>query len=483
MPFNSLQYFLFLPAVLLVFHFTRDRWRWAVLLLASLGFYATLGDPYLLAALAAVTMTTYLLGIRIGGTGYHSRKTALLWIGIAINLLVLISMKFIHSMAGTGHPSPSGIGRLDLSPAGGTILAIGVSYYTLQAISYLVDIYLGTGEAERHPGRFALYLSVFPKILQGPIERGRDLIPQLRSPYVFDYAEARAGVLRIAGGLFKKMVIADRLAQYVNPVYDNVHAYSGVVFIVVTYLYALQIYYDFSGYTDIALGSARLFGIRLTENFRNPYTATSIADFWRRWHISFSRWILDYIFRPLQMRFRHGGTGGTAAALILTFLASGLWHGVGWGFVVWGSLHGLFLACSVYYKPHQRSIYRKLGVTAGWKSTLWQRFVTFHLVCLAWIFFRANSIADAGYILNHLFAGTGKIARLLTSHERLEMWICVLSLGIMVVLYHLGKRRDKWEYLFSKPAVVRWGFYYATALYILVFGKYFSPQTFIYGKF
>jgi alginate O-acetyltransferase complex protein AlgI len=460
MSFNSLQYFLFLPSVLLLFHFTRDRWRWAVLLLGSLGFYAALGDPYLLAALATVTMTTYALGIRIGRAGSARGKTALLWIGIAINLLVLISMRILHSMT-----------------------VIGVSYYTIQAICYLVDIYLETGEAEAHPGRFALYLSVFPKILQGPIERGRDLIPQLRSPYVFDYTGARVGMLRIAGGLFKKMVIADRLAQYVNPVYDNVHAYSGVVFIVATYLYALQIYYDFSGYTDIALGSARLFGIRLTENFRNPYTATSIADFWRRWHISFSRWILDYIFRPLQIEFRHAGNRGTAAALILTFLASGLWHGFGWGFVVWGLLHGLFLACSVYYKPHQRSIYRKLGAPADWKSALWQRFITFHLVCLAWIFFRANSIADAGYILTHLFAGTGKIGRLLTSQERLEMWICVVSLGIMAFIYHLGNRRDKWEYLFSKPAAIRWCFYYATALYILMFGKYFSPQTFIYGKF
>jgi alginate O-acetyltransferase complex protein AlgI len=483
MSLDSLRYFLFLPIVLLVCRSTRDRWRWLVLLLASLAFYASLNAPYLLVALVATTAVTYVLGIRMESAGSGFRKAVFLWGGIAVNLLVLIFMKCLPSLARFGLLPAEGIGKRLFSSPDGDLASVGVSFFTIQAISYLVDIYLGVSPAQVRPGRFALYLGFFPKLLQGPIERGRDLLPQLASPYVFTYDGMRMGLVMIAGGLFKKMVLADRLAQYVNPVYNNVHDYSGMVFLVATYLYAFQIYFDFSGYTDIALGSARLFGIRLTENFRSPYTATSIADFWRRWHISFSRWLLDYIFMPLQIRFRRMGDTGTALALIVTFLASGAWHGFGWSFLMWGLLHGLFLAASVYYRPYQKSVHEKLGVRGGLAGRTLQRFVTFHLVCLAWIFFRANSLPDALYIVTHMFAGTGKIGRLLTSQERFELWFTVLSLGLMAYIHHLGSRRDNREYLFSRPPLTRWSFYYAIVLSILLFGKYFSAQTFIYGKF
>ncbi len=483
MSLDSLGYFLFLPIILVVFRATRYRWRGLVLLLASLAFYASRNSPYLLAAFVAATATTFFLGVRMERTEPGVRKAVLLWAGIAANLLILILMKCLPFVAKAGLLPAEGIARRVFSSPDGILASVGVSFFTFQAISYLVDVYLGTSSAEVRPGRFALYLGFFPKLLQGPIERARDLLPQLSCTDLPTYDGMRMGLVMIAGGLFKKMVLADRLAQYVNPVYDNVHEYSGIVLLLSTYLYALQIYYDFSGYTDIALGSARMFGIRLTENFRSPYTAISIADFWRRWHISFSRWILDYIFKPLQIRFRRLGNAGTALALLITFLASGAWHGFGWGFITWGMLHGVFLAASVYYRPYQRSVHEWLGTGGGLVGRTLQRFVTFHLVCFAWIFFRANSFPDAIYIVTHIFSGTSKIGKLLTSQGRFELWFTVLSLGFMGYLHHLGSRRDKWEYLFSRPPLARWCFYYAMVFSILLFGKYFASQTFIYGNF
>src|ERR1700733_4257563 len=278
-------------------------------------------------------------------------------------------------------------------------VTLGVSYYTLQAISYLVDLYLGTAEPERHFGRFALYLGFFPKLLQGPIERSSNLLPQLQVLRGFDYENVRSGLLLFAWGLFKKVAVANRLSTYVNGVYYDPHGYSGITLAAATYMYAIQIYADFSGYTDMALGVARMFNIRLTQNFNSPYLATSIADFWRRWHISFSRWILDYISKPLQMQWRDARTLGVAAALMVTFLFSGLWHGVSLNFVVWGALHGVFIASSVFIKPWQNRTYELARLKNHSVRRFIQVFVTFNLVSFAWIFFRANSLADAWYVV------------------------------------------------------------------------------------
>jgi D-alanyl-lipoteichoic acid acyltransferase DltB (MBOAT superfamily) len=222
--------------------------------------------------------------------------------------------------------------------------SIGMSFYTFQALSYSNDIYREIQIPEAHLGRFALYVCFFPKLLQGPIERAGGLLIQLRKPFEFDYENTREGLLRIAWGLFKKVVIADRVAVIVNTVYGNAGGFTGLPLIVATYSYAIQIYTDFSGYTDIALGTARLFNIRLTENFNKPYFAQGVADFWRRWHISLSSWLLDYIFRPLQWRWRDLRLAGPFMALLVTFLVSGAWHGASWNFILWGLLHGLFIA-------------------------------------------------------------------------------------------------------------------------------------------
>ena len=297
----------------------------------------------------------------------------------------------------------------------------------------------------------------------------------------------RFGLLLFTWGLFKKVVLADRLGIYVDTVYDDVHSYQGLPLILATYAYAFQIYFDFSGYTDMALGTARLFNINLTQNFNSPYLATSIADFWRRWHISFSRWILDYIFKPLQMQWRNARNWGTAAALLVTFTVSGLWHGANWGFIIWGLLHGIYLACSVFYKPYQKKIHKTLKLQKTKTLKVWQIFVTFHLVTFAWIFFRASSLADAGYLITNIFNDSNMGAQLLQfvfSHGRLNLLLSLIFMVVVILLAYLQMKEKKESvpgYVLGKPLVFRWFFYLAITMSIILF--YSVSRSFIYNNF
>lgn len=482
MPFNSLKYFLFLPVVYLVFYFVGERARWCVLLAASLLFYAALNVPYLLVVLVLVAMTTYAFGIWLDDAESAKAKRALLWGGIATNVLILVVMKYLPFLS-ENLKALSTILTPDaqIQPIK-AFVAIGVSYYVFQAISYLFDIYLEIEKPERHFGYFALYLSFFPKLLQGPIERAGDLIPQLKTKYEFNYDNMRFGMLLFTWGLFKKVVIADRLGLYVDAVYKDVHAFTGLPLLLATYAYAFQIYMDFSGYTDMALGSARLFNINLTQNFNSPYLATSVADFWRRWHITFSRWILDYIFKPIQMKLRDWKSVGTAIAMIVTFFISGIWHGASWCFIVWGLLHGVYLGTSALYRPLQRKMHKKLGLEKTLLLKIWQIFITFHLVCFAWIFFRANSISDAWYIVTHMIFGVKNVMVILLSQKYDGLMVTITSLFFMYITWKVKNKLDLMTYLFQKPIWLRWVYYHAILLAILFFGVY-DDSKFIYFKF
>ena len=482
MTFTSLSYFLFLPLIYLVFYLVADRFRWSVLLLGSYAFYATFKAPQLLLILALVTCISYSCGLRLGATTDEVKRIRLLWLGVAACLALLVVIKYLPPLL-TGITSDS--------PYHGLLISIGVSYFSFQAVSYLADVYLEIQEPEGHFGHHALALAFFPKLLQGPIERAGDLLPQLQKPYVFDYDAMRSGMLLFAFGLFKKVVVADHFALYANTVYNDVHTYAGLPLFVGTYAYALQIYFDFSGYTDMARGTARLFGIELTENFHAPYLATSIADFWRRWHISFSRWILDYIFKPLQMSWRNRGQAGAALALLVTFLVSGIWHGASWGFVVWGVLHGSYLAASTYYRPYQKRLHKRLGARKGGWITAWQVCVTFNLVSFAWIFFRAGSLSDAWYVVSHLFAGgkleavAGKAGfgrylaeNIFLGHGDHNFIVTVVALCAYFAVVRLSGRVQ----LFGWPTPVRW-FAYGALLNVIVFFGVFRGDNFVYFKF
>jgi len=484
LTFNSLWYFLFLPLVFLIFNYVPDRFRWLVLLVASYGFYATFKAPQLLVVLALVTVISYGCGIQLGRITNRSHRTLIVWMGAAACVLILAVMKGLPLILASGAGRDSSFGYL--------LISVGVSFYTLQAISYLADNYLEIQEPERHLGYHALYLSFFPKLLQGPIERAGDLLPQLKRKYEFSYNTVRAGMLLFAWGLFKKVVVADRLALFVNPIYDDVHSFAGIPLLAATYFYAIQIYCDFSGYTDMALGTARLFNIGLTQNFYTPYFATSVADFWRRWHISFSRWLLDYVFKPLQLAFRGRKNWGTSFALVVTFLVSGIWHGSTWGFVIWGLLHGLYLAASVFYRPLQKRIHNILRLEGTAVAKLWQMIVTFHLVTFAWIFFRSNTLFDAYYVLSAIpkdlpklldfryvqiqFRGLGL--------EQADLILCVVFVLIVFVMDILEVRIGTiWSKLLDKPLWIRWTVYYALIVLIIFFAPYSTAKNFIYLQF
>ena len=283
-------------------------------------------------------------------------------------------------------------------------------------------------------------------------------------------------------GLFKKVVIADRLGLYVDAVYNDVHAFTGLPLLLATYAYAFQIYMDFSGYTDMALGSARLFNINLTQNFNSPYLATSVADFWRRWHITFSRWILDYIFKPLQMQWRNWKNWGTATALVVAFLVSGIWHGASWGFVIWGGLHGLYMACSVFYKPYQKKLHKALGIEKTKFLKYWQIFVTFNLVSFAWIFFKANNLEDSVYVSSNLLNGIKGVHSLLLSQGSIQLGILIVSY-ISFFAVHTSLKSNYMSSLFLDNKLVRWLCYYTLIFWLMLFDVAAIQPQFLYFAF
>lgn len=459
--------------------------RWAVLLAASIFFYAALSAPLLIVSWVFVVAVSFAAGLRIANSSDEVARKRMLWVGIGANLAILAGIKYLRLLSHAVLPT----GNIDNR----WFVTLGVSYYTLQAISYLADVYLGTAEAERHVGRFAVYLGFFPKLLQGPIERAGDLLPQLQRLQGFDYENVRSGLVLFGWGLFKKVVVANRLAPFVNSVYYDPHGYAGITLAAATYMYAIQIYADFSGYTDMALGIARIFNIQLTQNFNSPYMATSVADFWRRWHISFSRWILDYIFKPLQMEWRDARTLGLAAALMVTFLFSGLWHGVSVTFVIWGALHGVFLATSVLMKGRKKVTSRHSEFTIHPFRRFIQVFVTFHLVTFAWIVFRANSISDAWYVVTHLLSTASTrvspfsakpsglaalLDPLLMGNGLYNFILLVVSVSLMCGGNYLRKRFR----VQAQPLWIRWPLYYVLVL-ALIFLSVYNDDGFVYFQF
>lgn len=490
MTFNSFSYFFFLPVVFLLFQAVADRYRWLVLLIASYAFNGFLLQPSLPVILAFVTTFSFLAGKRIYCAPAGNKKKQLLLFSVLVNLAILVYCKYLVFLVENMNLLLGAVSEGFAIPEPEPMVSIALSFFIFQAISYLADIYFGITGPEGHPGHFALHMSFFPKLLQGPIERAGALLPQIREPYRFNYDDVRQGLLLFVWGLFLKVVVADRLALFVNPVYSNVEAYAGLPLIIATYAYAFQIYFDFAGYTNMALGSAKLFGINLTQNFRSPYLATSCSDFWRRWHISFSRWILDYIFQPLQMKWRDLGKNGTAAALFVTFLLSGLWHGASWNFVIWGLLHGIFLATSTYYRPYRKKLHKKLGLENSKWMAIWQVFLTFNLISFTYIFFRASSIEDAGHIIanilniysNYTAIKTIGINEFITrdiliGNRKIVFITLLLMLSIIWVVY---KRRN--ESLLTKPLWFRWACYYG--IFIIIAVLQVSTKTgFIYLQF
>ena len=421
MNFVSLIFFAFLLVTVLVYFLLPHKIRWAWLLLASYFFYAF--SSYWLAFLIfSVTLVCYLCAL---GIERFPRKSKLfLSLSLIISLGALFVFKYLNftiqtvsffvKLAGNGR----GFDPLDI------ILPVGISFYTFQALSYVVDVYRGRSKVERHFGYFALFVSYFPQLVAGPIERFDALMPQLKEEHRFDSENFLTGFRYMLIGYFKKVVIADFLAIFVNRVYGDIPGHDGTAIILATVLFAFQIYGDFSGYSDIARGTSKIMGIDLMQNFDSPYMATSIRDFWRRWHISLTKWFTDYVYIPLggskKGKFRH------CLNVMIVFLLSGLWHGADLKFVVWGALHGLFLIIGIMLPKSNR----EKGKMLTWAS----RIGTFLLVCFAWVFFRANSLGEAWSAITKIFSGwniQGGLIPMIEVSFLLRLVVCFACFGLI----------------------------------------------------
>jgi len=431
------------------------------------------------------------LSLRLGKvTGI--RKNRMFAIIISLNIIILAFFKYFNIIFPDNQLSLFNVDffyRVD--PIEKMILPLGLSYLTFSLLSYHIEINRETIFPEKHLGYFSLYLLFFPKITQGPIERPQHFITQLKNPIAFNYFMLTNGLKLILWGYFKKLVVADRLAIYVNAVYNNSEHHNGTTLFVATIFFAFQIYADFSGYTDIALGSAKMFGINLTDNFKRPYLATSIQDFWNRWHITFSTWLRDYIFLPTAFSmtkkmqkpfFLHIASDKWIyfISIIVTFAICGIWHGVGWTYLVWGLLFGIFLAFSNWTKEWRKKVKKDLKLRKG--SSLYIIYsitLTFILVSFAWIFFRAPSLTNAIKIIKSIFTTSGPVF-----YESPAYFIFSV-LGILVLIFSDIKREyfnKNLSVLYNKSQLIRISGIVIIVIIILLVGVFDGGQ-FIYFQY
>jgi alginate O-acetyltransferase complex protein AlgI len=408
MLFNTWEFALFLPLVLVAYYTLAQREQNRLLLVASYVFYGW-WDYRFAALLAASTAFDFYLALRIDQADDGARRKRLLVLSCISNLTLLGFFKYFNFFTDSFAAMAAGFGiTLDV-PTLRIILPVGISFYTFQSLSYTVDVYRRNLPATRSLVDFALFVSFFPHLVAGPIVRATKLLPQIQARRLVTWEHLSSGLVLILIGLFRKVAIADSVAPIVNQIFTRPEAQSSITLLIGVYLFSIQIYCDFAGYSEIARGVARLFGIELTENFTQPYFSTSITEFWRRWHISLSSWLRDYLYVPLGGS-RHGRLA-TYRNLFITMLLGGLWHGANWTFVVWGALHGAYLAVHKLMLGERREPAGGAREGAGaWPVAALKMIGTFHLVCFTWIFFRAENFAHAWTYLRGIAAATGAVA-------------------------------------------------------------------------
>jgi len=476
MLFNSIHFVLFFIVVTTAYFIIPHRFRWLLLLLSSCYFYMAFIPVYIL-ILGFTIVIDYFAGIALENSTGKKRKYYLIASLIA-NIGVLAIFKYYNFLNDNLSVLLNSLGYHNSIPALGILLPIGLSFHTFQAMSYTIEVYRGNQKAERHFGIYSLYVMFYPQLVAGPIERPQNLLHQFYEKHYFDVQRVASGLKLMLWGLFIKLVIADRLAMYVNVVYNNPAKHSGISLLVATVFFAIQIYCDFSGYSNIAIGAARVMGFNLMANFKRPYFATSIAEFWQRWHISLSTWFKDYLYISL---------GGNRVSiprwyfnLFFVFLLSGIWHGANWTFIIWGALNGFYLVFAI--------------ATANWRKKLDQLFyldrlprfnkvlqivITFFLICLAWVFFRANSTSDAFLIVKKIFSFNGPF---------FAEWSSVMVYSIFAILFLLlveAKReyyKGSFSFMNHPNTIIRYSTCTFLCISILMFGVFDGGQ-FIYFQF
>ncbi len=473
MLFNSFPFIIFLPIVFFLYWLLNDKYRWGVLLVASYYFYSGWGFWYVL-LLLSTTLIDYFMAIRIEQATTPYKRKLFLIISLSCNLGVLLSFKYFIFLFNSAAFLISNFSNNQVQSLAQIIIPVGLSFYTFQSIAYTIDVYRGEVIPEKSLPRFALFVSFFPQLVAGPVERFNHLMPQLKKKSIFT-VEMLYPAIRIAvWGFFKKMVIADRLAEIVDPIFKNVHIYSGATLLLSGFLFVVQVYCDFSGYTDIATGVAKLFGIELTLNWRRPLLSKSLIEFWKRNHISITSWFRNYLYIPL---------GGNKVSyqrwllnIFLVFFISGLWHGASWTFALWGAMHGMVYCIELIIK--KKFPYSKTPVICGHIYLL-----LFHTISL--IAFRSQSVGDLFYIY-HKIVGSFNLQMLpLELLSLSDTFSLVLNIVLILFLF-LKEKQEESDFLNSKSKIyskyLRPIFYLCLFIFIFLLGNFNSNQ-FIYFRF
>ena len=466
MLFNSFNYLLFFPAVCLVYYIIPHKIRWFFLLGVSYFFYMN-WEPIYAILIGLSTLITYFCASQLDLVKNIRKRIVLLWTSIVLNFGILFLFKYYNFLTDSIFQFLTYFGlRVDF-PEFTLLLPVGISFYTFQAVGYTIDVYYKKMNHENHFGKYALFVSFFPQLVAGPIERSKNLLPQFSRDVKFNYSKAIEGSKLIIWGYFMKVVVADRLSIYVDSIYGNIEMHSSISLIVATVFFSFQIYCDFAGYSSIAIGCAKILGFDLMTNFKRPYFAQNVSEFWRRWHISLSSWFKDYVYIPL---------GGNRVSkkrkyfnLLLTFVLSGIWHGANWTFVIWGVLNGVFQVLHSIFNLQKTTKKNKL-------KSIFNILITFALINFTWIFFRADSLSDATLIIKSIFTKTG--ALFIGSYA-----VFIYSLiGVFILLIKDFYDELDLNLAFSKKKGYIYLWYTFLVLLILMIGVFDAGQ-FIYFQF
>lgn len=481
MLFNSVQFLVFFPIVFVIYWFVVNKKlkiQNLFLLIASYYFYAQ-WDWRFLFLLMFSTLLDFTSGIQMEKSKTKSQKKFWFWLCVIINVGFLGVFKYYDFFAQSFADILNSIG-FKVSPILlKVILPVGISFYTFHGLSYVIDIYKDRIKAERNFVEYALFVSFFPLLVAGPIERATHLLPQVKKKRVFNYNQSIDGLRQILWGLFKKIVIADNCAVAVEDIFHNYQHYSSIVLILGAVLFAIQIYCDFSGYSDIALGTARLLGFELLQNFSFPYFSRDIAEFWRRWHISLTTWFRDYLYIPLG-----GSKGGVWMKIrntFIIFLVSGFWHGANWTFIIWGALNALFfipLLLNNRNRTHLDTVAQN-AILPSFKE-LFQMLLTFVLVTIGWIFFRAKNVAQAIKYYQRIFSNQDHLS---FSFNTFDIIKNVAPMIVVLIIFEWWNRRERFglQRIIVCPFYVRWAIYYALIFCINYYGG--KSGSFIYFQF
>lgn len=479
MLFNSLEFLIFFPIVVALYFALPNRFRWVLLLIASYYFYMVWNYKFVF-LIFITTFINYLSGIGIVKAKSKALRIFYLSFGLIVSFGILFYYKYFNFFGDSFNSLFEQFNIACKIPAYNLLLPVGISFFTFQTLSYTIDVYNGRQPVEYHFGKFALFVSFFPQLVAGPIERSTNLLPQFYKQTHLSYENFRNGVVLALWGFFKKVVIADRLSEYVNLVYNNPADYQGMHFLVATLFFTVQIYCDFSGYSDIARGTAKIMGYDLMINFRMPYLSKSIREFWQRWHISLSTWFRDYFYISL---------GGNRVAkwrhhlnIFLTFLISGLWHGANWTFVIWGALHGFYQIFGIWTKPLRSRFNAFIGLSKiTWLDNFLQTIITCALAVFAWIFFRAANFNEALYIIKGIWH-IQSVEKLNLFTFQADMYLSIVLIAVLFIVDLLEEKRRFSERLKLSPVYMKWIMLAGIVFSILVLGKW-DQVDFLYFQF